>query len=101
MRERKKKTHSEQSNRVNAIHPGDLRQYPLFPVLRVTRYHPQIRKNSIIVTNYSWKRENKITLRTHSKALYARLPSVESFLSGHCKQQALKLERMSEGLNDP
>lgn len=68
-----KKKHSEQSNRIQAIHPRDLRQYPLFPVLRITRYDLQIHKNSIIVNYYSWKRENQIVLRTHSKALYARL----------------------------
>ena len=42
------------------------------------------------------------------KALYARLPNVESnhcffrvFLSGYGKQQALQLGRMWEGLKDP
>ena len=54
-----KQKHSEQSNCVKAIHPGDLRQYPLLPVLRVTRYDLQIHKNSIIVNNYSWKERTK------------------------------------------
>ena len=67
IKKKQKQKHSEQSNRVKAIHPGDLRQYPLLPVLRVTRYDLQIHKNSIIVNNYSWKRENQIALRTDSK----------------------------------
>ena len=53
-------------------------------------------------------RMTQTNFSSHSKALYARLRSVESkhwlfrvFLSGYGKQQALQLGRMYEGLKDP
>ena len=53
-------------------------------------------------------RMTQANFASHSKALYARLPFVESkhcffrvFVSGYSKQQALQLGRLLEGLKDP